>query len=190
MWPAFLTAAYYQSPITTAAAISFTSLEERDNPSASFSPVVWVSFFLGGLMVSWKELFPTGLCKKQCAHESWSGREGNRSIDLKVLNYFFSLSLPCPHQLITRRAKAGNVLAVTGVSGTESFSHCANRPEVSQPKPYWGEMLGEKSGHSAAAPSCLSYDPVVYPNIGAFGFFVPLPSMTRPQLWSLGMLLL
>lgn len=105
MWPAFLTASYYQSPMTTATAISFTPSEERDNPSASFSPLVWVSFFLGGLMVSWKELFPTGLCKKQCAHESQSGKEGNRSIDLKVLNYFFSLSFPCPHQLITRHAK-------------------------------------------------------------------------------------
>lgn len=131
MWPAFLTVSYYQNPITTAAAISFTSLEERDNPSASSSPAVWVRFLPGGLMVCWRELFPTVLSKKQCAHESWSGREGNKSIDLKVLNHFFSLSFPCPHWSITRRAKAGNVLTVAGVSRTESFSHCANKAEVS-----------------------------------------------------------
>lgn len=133
MWPAFLTASYYQNPITTAAAISFASSEERDNPSASYSPVLWVRFLPGGLMVSWRELFLTGLSKKQCAHESQSGREGNKSIDLKVLNDFFSLSFPCPHWSITRCAKAGNVLMVAGKSRTESFSHCASKPEVSQP---------------------------------------------------------
>lgn len=63
-------------------------------------------------------------------------KAGNESIGLKVLNYFFSLSFPCPHQLTTRCAKGRNVLTVAGVSGTESFSHCANKPEVSQsPKP-------------------------------------------------------
>lgn len=63
-------------------------------------------------------------------------KAGNESIGLKVLNYFFSLSFPCPHQLTTRRAKGRSVLTVAGVSGTESFSHCANKPEVSQsPKP-------------------------------------------------------
>lgn len=63
-------------------------------------------------------------------------KAGNESIGLKVFNYLFSLSFLCPHQLTTRRAKGRNVLTVAGVSGTESFSHCANKPKVSQsPKP-------------------------------------------------------
>lgn len=108
--------------------------EEWDNPSASSSPVVWVRVLPGALMGSWRELFPTGLSKKQREHKPWSGREGNKYIDLKGLNYFFSLSFfPCPHGSITRRAKGGNVLIVAGVSVTESFSYCANKPEVSSP---------------------------------------------------------
>ena len=106
-------------------------------------------------------------------HKSWSGREGNKSIDLKV--YF-----PCPHRSITTHAKAGNVLTVAGISGTESFSHCANKPEVSRPPKLdqrvaaipslVGEtVLGEKPDHSASASSCLSCDPAVHPSTAAFG---------------------
>ena len=49
MWPAFPTTSYYQNAVTTAAAISFTSSEESDNPSASSSPVVWVRGINGQL---------------------------------------------------------------------------------------------------------------------------------------------
>lgn len=138
-------------------------------------------------MGSWRELFPTGLSKKQCAHKPWSGREGNKSVYLKVLNYFFSLSFPCPHWSISRCAKGGNVLMAAGVSGTESFSHSANKPGQSAPKTRsvctsyssscrW-EMLGEKSDHSAAASSCLSCDPAVHPGT------TPLASSCYYLLW-------
>lgn len=75
MWPAFLTASYYCHPVTTAAAISFTSSEERDNPSASSPPVVWVSFLPEGLMASWRELFPTGPSKSNVHEMKWKTRK-------------------------------------------------------------------------------------------------------------------
>lgn len=76
---------------------------------------------------------------------------------------------------------------MAGVSGTESFSHCANKPEVSQPKPdqcvpaipaLVGERCWEKNQITVQQPP-----PVAPITLRCIPALVPLASSCRYLLW-------